>query len=185
MMKRFTVFMMVFALVFMVSGISQADLSAFTDDFDDGTYLDKWEIDRNDGVSTITESGTELHVTIQKPSNDCDCVFLDTIDVFSSQDMIIESEIKQVGKGGSGIWLKRDDDNCILFRLSTDDVQCVQFFSNDNGVDTKQQCIESSSPYLGQYNVLRIVKIGNQYEAYLNGVKKVIHLQIRELAIQV
>jgi hypothetical protein len=146
--------------------------ASFLDNFDDGTYNDKWEITRDDGQSTITESGGYLHVTIDEPSSDCDSLEMITKQTFDGPDITIESSIKADGYGGSGILLKKDSNNWIEFRLNTNDVQCVQFFSNNNGTVTKQQCIESSSSYLGNYNILKIVKSGDTYTAYLNGTQK-------------
>ncbi len=156
-----------------VSGTDSADDKGVRyDHFDDGYYNDRWYVYLDDGASTADEFGTELHVTIQKPSSDCDSFRLQTLEMFSGKNMTVEAKIRQLGKGGSGISLHKDDDNNVKLRLGTDDVPCVQFFSRENGVVTKQQCIESSSAYLGRDNILKIVKAGNQYSAYINGEKK-------------
>ena len=146
--------------------------TAFFDHFDDAKFADKWDVVFDDGTSEITESGSELNIKVQKPSVDCDTVRLDTIDTFSGHDIVLEGRIKQVGYGGADIRLVKDDENWVLLRLSTNDTNCVQFFSKENGLVTKQQCIESSSPYLGQYNDFKIIKNGDQYNAYINGEKK-------------
>jgi hypothetical protein len=144
----------------------------FFDHFDDGNYADKWSINRDDGSSTVIESGSELHVQIEKPTSNCDAFYLDSTQTFSGDSIVVEAKIKQLGWGGAGIAIRKDDDNSVLMRLSTNDTPCVQFFSNKNGASSKQQCIESSSPYLGDYNTFKIVKSGDDYDIYLNGNKK-------------
>ena len=101
----------------------------FFDDFDDGTYINKWSILEDDGTASITESGSELHISVAKPTaSECDRVYLQTIQTFSAAEILVEAKIKHNGWGGAGIWLYKDSDNYILYRLSTDDTQCIQLF---------------------------------------------------------
>jgi GH18 family chitinase len=141
----------------------------FLDHFDDEIYTDKWSVLHNDG--TITESGTELHVQVAEPASGCDSARLECNTTFSGQTMIVEARVKPDGYGGTYLCLKKDNSNLVRFGFNTDDVEYVEFGVYEDGVYDYQH-IESSTPYLGTYNTIKIIKTGNQYEAYLNGVKK-------------
>lgn len=138
------------------------------DDFDNW----KWLTETQDGSSFITQSGSALHVKIPKPTSKvCSEVRLNSKTKFSGENIMVETKIKPVGKGFVGVHLKKDDKNYVYFGFNTDDVPNVEFRSTSNGKD-QQQNIENSRQYFGKNNMLKIVKNGNQYDVYLNGIKK-------------
>ncbi len=150
-------------------GLEWTTDNTLRDDFDDETYADKWTIYHNDG--TITESGTTLHVNVHKPANDCDCAVLDSKKKFSGENLIFETRVKPDGYGGVYLCVKKDSSNIVRFGFNTDDEEYVEFGIFEDGAYDYQH-IESSTPYLGTYNTIKIVKTGKDYEAFLNGIKK-------------
>lgn len=172
-MKSSGFFAKVFLLLCLISGISSAAYGAslFFDDFNDGNYADKWALSLREGGGAITESGSALHISIPKPPSGCAAMNAAAMQRFSGSNLVIEGRFNSSGSGAIFLGLKKDDHNSVMFGLNADEASYLEFESLENGIRSVFR-IENSSIFFGFYNTYRIVKAGNQYEVFINGVRK-------------
>ena len=142
----------------------------FRDHFNDGQYADRWYLSALDvnAMHTLTEAGTELTATLQRPTAGCKTVELRSFATVSAAQTVYHARLKLAGFGRTTVGLQKDQDatNKVELVLDGDTAPFVTLRSLSASVVTAIPTI--SGPYQGQTVDVRIIKTGTAWSAFIN-----------------
>jgi hypothetical protein len=142
----------------------------FYDHFDDKVYLDKWTVLNQTPLTTITESGSDLHLYSKKPSGkDPQNAILMAKPFFSSHAFAVETRIKPLGRGGMWMMIFKDWNNYLRFGFSTDDTPYIEIDGMRNGKWFAESKCCSHALFNASYHTFTIKKSGSQYQVFIDG----------------
>jgi hypothetical protein len=148
--------------------------TGYYDHFNEGSYADTWTVAQS-GMGKLAESGTLLNVAISKPVDECAYTNLTSIPRFSGENLIFEAGMSAEGAGGLFIRIKKDDDNFVELGINKETSVDIGIGSSDQGTYA-QQTFDGMFDYsikkeYGQ-KTFTIVKHGDQFETYMNGIRQ-------------
>jgi hypothetical protein len=147
----------------------------FTDSFSDHNYADQWDVS-NSGTVTMTEGSATLKVIITKPLSDCSYADLTSKQTFDGEELLVETGVRIEGNGEMRLRLKKDDNNFVQFGIKEfgpDGLPDFIIGSSENSTYTEQPfdlTAEYALKKKYKYKTFSIVKTGDEYRAYLNGM---------------
>ena len=150
----------------------------FRDDFNDGQYADRWYLGALD-VDTgqaLSESGTELTTTVQRPATACKAADLRSFATVDSAQMVYHAKVKLSGYGRTslGFLKNQDTSNRIDITLDGDSSPYAVLRSWNGGVLTEVSVpVLNGGPFQGQSVDVRLIKTGNVYTAFVNQIRLV------------
>jgi len=115
-----------------------------------------------EGVPTVVETGSELNIIVSEPTTGVNQYTMDldtSIDL--SNDLSIEWRFMQTGRGGTRVYLRNTagaGTGYIRYAIDTDDLPYIEVIT-DNGSTHNEYHIESSTPWLNNYHIFKIVKV--------------------------
>ena len=144
----------------------------FRDDFNDGQYADRWYLGALDvdAGQALSESGTELTTTVQRPATGCKAADLRSFATVDSALMVYHAKVKLSGYGRTslGFLKNQDTSNRIDITLDGDSSPYAVLRSWNGGVLTEVPAI--TGPYQSQSVDVRLIKNGALYTAFVNQV---------------
>ncbi len=143
------------------------------DHFDDEQYENRWYISAMDAHTnySLIEAGTELEAEVRQPFADCFGLRFQHFAAVDAVNMVYHATLELDGNGVTVLGLMQDQemDNRLEIVLDNDLQPHLSLLSSDGGVVTEIP-VPLSVPLQGTPLDLRITKIGNNYQVYVNNV---------------
>ena len=145
----------------------------FRDHFDDYEYEDRWYLTSVDAnmIYSVFETGTELLCTTQQPAAACNGWVLESFASVDVTNAVFHARIRPEGFGTTSLGLVQSQNysNRIEVRFDNDTAPYLELRSWDAGVETSLP-LATSTTYMGADVDIRIVKSGDQYYLFVNGM---------------
>lgn len=145
----------------------------FRDHFDDAQYQDRWYLDLLDANAdyALTESGTVLQGTVQRPALGCTQFRLQSFATVDAIAAVYHAKLRMEGYGATTLGLAKAADaqnNRIELRFE-DTTPYLRIRSWNAGVLTETTAVTPIN-YRGATLDVQVSKSGSQYKVYVNGV---------------
>ena len=151
------------------------DLSVSYDQFNDYQYTNNWTVSQS-GTVSMTSAKSALNVVIAKPLSGCSYADLTSKETFDGENLLVETGVTVKGYGEMLLRLKKDDNNYVEFgikQFGPDGLPDFIIGSSEDGEYT-ELALNLSAEYAikkkYKFKTFSIVKIGDEYSAYLNGL---------------
>lgn len=154
-------------------GANGVNYVLFRDHFDDAQYSDRWFLDALDPFTdyALTESGTQLHATVQRPASDCKAFDLRSFAGVDAVNTVFHAKLRLEGYGATTIALVQgaDPQNNRLELRFLDAAPYLHLRAWNAGSLTESNAAVPTD-YRNIDIDLRVAKAGSQYRVYVNGV---------------
>ena len=142
----------------------------FRDHFDDFQHDDRWYLQpvTPDAIYNLSESGTILQGTMQRPVDSCRDVELRSFATVSDTNAVYEAKLNGQGGGATALGLMKGDDTNIRLEVRfMETAPYLRIRSWDNGQASDFPIVKPTN-YQGTDVNLRLIKTAASYAIYVN-----------------